>query len=97
MRSRYCAFVKRDIPYLTRTSHPVLRAKTSAKDLQTSFKLGWKGLEIVATGAGGIDDQEGTVHFKATFATGIHEERSRFSRVDGAWVYRDGKVVTKPS
>lgn len=95
MRSRYCAFVRRDAAYLARTSHPMLRAKLNARDLQASFALPWSGLEIVATTGGGPDDQEGTVHFRARFRTPrgeqVHEERSRFIRLGGEWVYRDGK------
>ncbi len=93
MRSRYCAFVRRDIPYLVRTSHPSLRAKLTPKDLQRTFALGWKHLEIVSVHAGAEADQQGVVHFCATHASGVHVEISRFSRVAGEWVYRDDKGV----
>jgi SEC-C motif-containing protein len=91
MRSRYSAYAKRDLPYLIRTSHPLLRAKLKAKDLVTSCGLGWCGLEIVACAQGGAEDHEGMVHFRATYRGGILEERSRFVRMDGAWVYLDGR------
>ena len=40
---------------------------------------------------------EGEVHFRASFrgptGSGLLEERSRFVRSDGLWVYLDGEVV----
>lgn len=96
MRSRYCAFVRRDIPYLVRTSHPTLRAKLVPKDFLRTFALGWKSLEIVAVQGGGEADQLGVVQFKATHANGVHLETSRFSRVGGEWVYRDDKGQLAP-
>lgn len=94
MRSRYAAFVKRDAGYLARTSHPLLRAKLVAKDLRASFALAWVRLAIIATHGGGAGDRQGMVHFRATWkdaagAEQTHEERSRFVRDGGAWVYRD--------
>ncbi len=93
MRSRYCAFAQRNIPYLVRTSHPSLRAKLKPKDLIYTFTLGWSALEIVATRAGGPDDQQGVVHFRATHRTGVHDEISSFTRVGGEWVYRDARGI----
>lgn len=96
MRARYAAFVKRDAAFLMRTSHPMLRSQFDARSLRSSFAMGWCGLEIVATTAGGPDDREGMVHFRASWCsadgvTHVHDERSRFSRAGGAWVYRDEK------
>ena len=91
MRSRYTAFVRRDAAYLSRTSHPTLRAGMNVRDLRASFALAWSGLEILGTKAGGEADQEGMVHFRAFFQGGAHEERSRFVRRQGEWLYRDGK------
>ena len=91
MRSRYCAFVRRVLPYLVRTSHPAHRHGLKPKDFQHSFGLGWKGLEIIEVVGGGPDDATGMVHFKAHHRGGVLEERSRFVRSDGAWVYRDAR------
>lgn len=95
MRSRYAAFVKRDAAYLMRTSHPLQRGRCDPRSLRASFALGWCGLEIVASAGGGAGDREGMVHFRASFRAAdgsvqVHDERSRFSRAGGAWVYRDG-------
>jgi SEC-C motif-containing protein len=92
MRSRYAGFVRRDIPYLVRTSHPMLRARLTPKDFKRTFDLGWTGLQIVAVEAGGVDDTTGMVHFRATHQRGVHEERSQFVRIAGEWLYREGKV-----
>lgn len=95
MRARYSAYARGDAAFLVRSSHPLLRSKLKAKDLHASFAIAWCGLEIVATTAGGSADSEGMVHFRARYRLGdrdqVLEERSRFTRVDGAWVYRDGR------
>ena len=91
MRSRYSAFVRRDAAYLLRTLHPVERAKPKAGDFRAAFRITWTGLEVLAVVAGGTDDSTGMVHFKAHYQGGVLEERSRFFRIDGAWLYRDGK------
>lgn len=95
MRSRYCAFIRKDVPYLIRTSHPLLRAKVDVRQLRQSLSLEWCGLVVVAVAGGGPDDLAGEVHFRARFRHAgkeqVHEERSRFVRVDGEWVYRDDR------
>ena len=93
MRSRYVAFVRRDIPYLLRTTHLTLRAKLTPKDFLRTFALGWKSLEIVAVKGGAVGDTIGVVQFKATHATGVHEETSRFCRAGSDWVYRDDRGI----
>ncbi|MGW1625687.1 YchJ family protein [Streptomyces sp. NPDC002172] len=87
MRSRYSAFVKRDEPYLLRTWHP--RTRPARLDLDPGMR--WTGLEILATTDGSAFHSTGTVTFRASFRDGSLLERSRFERVDGAWVYLDGE------
>ena len=95
MRSRFCAFARRDAAYLIRTSDPRARARLRARDFQASFTHTWTRLEIVATAAGGPGDATGVVHFRAHYRAGgrdeVHEETSRFTRSGGEWVYLDGK------
>ncbi|MDX6234676.1 MAG: motif domain protein, partial [Nocardioidaceae bacterium] len=55
MRSRYSAFVEHDAAHLLRTWHPATRPAS----LDFDPELRWIGLEIVAGGAGGIDDTDG--------------------------------------
>ncbi|MDH6216853.1 SEC-C motif-containing protein [Streptomyces pseudovenezuelae] len=89
MRSRYSAFAKRNEQYLLRTWHPTTRPA------QIEFDPGmrWTGLEILATTDGTAFHTTGTVTFRASFRGGSLHERSRFERVEGAWVYVDGEFL----
>ncbi|MEU0740625.1 YchJ family metal-binding protein [Streptomyces sp. NPDC006134] len=89
MRSRYSAFVKRDEAYLLRTWHP--RTRPARVDFDPGMR--WTGLEILETSGGSAFHTTGTVTFRASFRGGALHERSRFERVDGAWVYVDGDFL----
>ncbi|MET8582071.1 YchJ family protein [Streptomyces collinus] len=86
MRSRYSAFVVGDTGYLLRTWHPGTRP--GRLDLDPGMR--WTGLEILGTTDGSAFHSAGTVTFRASYRGGSLHERSRFARVDGAWVYVDG-------
>ena len=94
MASRYSAFALRDEAYLLHTWHPDHRL------LAVSFDPGvrWTGLEILDTTGGGPFHTEGTVEFRAHYSDrgrpGAMHELSRFTRLEGRWVYLDG---TEPS
>ena len=90
MRSRYTAFVRLDAPYLLRTWHPRTRP---AEPLELDPGMRWTGLEILDTGGGSAFHSAGTVTFRASYRGGAIHERSRFERVDGAWVYVDGEFL----
>lgn len=89
MRSRYSAFAVRDAEYLLRSWHPTTRPPRLALDPREQ----WLGLEILDTQRGGLLDAEGEVTFRARYAAGNQagatQERSRFVRLDGHWVYLD--------
>src|SRR5688572_11259862 len=92
MRSRYAAFVKGAIDYLIDTHDPDTRGKVSRASLtEFSRETIWLGLEIVTTERGGEDDDTGVVEFIARGAQRgqpfAQRERSRFRKLDGAWVY----------
>jgi SEC-C motif-containing protein len=89
MRSRYSAFVQRNEPYLLRTWHPRTRPERVAFDPG----MRWTGLEIEERTDGSAFHSAGTVTFRASFEGGSLHERSRFERVDGAWVYVDGDLL----
>lgn len=89
MRSRYSAFTKRDEAYLLRTWHP--RTRPARVEFDPGMK--WTGLEILDTGEGSAFHSTGTVTFRASYRGGSLHERSRFERVDGAWVYVDGEFL----
>ncbi|MFH8451490.1 YchJ family protein [Streptomyces fungicidicus] len=89
MRSRYCAFVRQDAAYLLRTWHP--RTRPERLDLDPGMR--WTGLEILDTTGGSAFHTTGTVTFRASYRGGALHERSRFERVNGAWVYVDGDFL----
>ncbi|MEV6737661.1 YchJ family metal-binding protein [Streptomyces sp. NPDC051104] len=91
MRSRYSAFVRRDAEYLLRTWHP--RTRPARLDLDPRMR--WTGLEILGTTEGSAFHTTGTVTFRASYRGGSLHERSRFERVDGAWVYVDGDFLDR--
>ena len=91
MRSRYSAFVRRDAGYLLRTWHP--RTRPARLDLDPRMR--WTGLEILGTTEGSAFHSTGTVTFRASYRGGSLHERSRFERVDGAWVYVDGEFLDR--
>ena len=91
MRSRYSAFVLGEESWLRRSWHP----STRPSRIHTSANDRWLGLTVVSA-AGGPFDDEGHVHFVAEVERGGSvtrlEERSRFVRHDGRWVYLDGEL-----
>ena len=92
MRSRFSAFARGLTPYLLASWHP----STRPRDLELDADVSWRRLQIVDTVAGGIDDQEGVVEFRASFrdgdGVGLLHERSRFVREHARWYYVDGDV-----
>jgi len=90
MRSRFSAFALGLLYYLRRSWHP----DTRPASLELDDDIVWRRLQIVDTRAGGVDDAEGEVEFRASFrgpaGVGLMHERSRFTRVDGLWVYVNG-------
>jgi SEC-C motif-containing protein len=96
MRSRYSAYAKGRTDHVFRTWHP----RTRPAEVEPVPGLVWTGLRVLATGAGGADDDEGTVEFEATHdgpgGPGVLHERSRFVRRAGRWVYLDGDAENAP-
>ncbi len=93
MRSRFSAFALGLRRYLLTSWHPSTRPASLELDPSTE----WRRLQIVDVVAGGPDDAEGVVEFRASFRSpdgggpGLLHERSRFVRHDGRWVYLDGE------
>jgi SEC-C motif domain protein len=83
MRSRYCAFVIGDAPYLRETWHPSTRPRA----LELDADIGWTHLDIIATERGGPFDHDGIVEFVAHYRGGSQRERSKFARDEGRWLY----------
>ena len=93
MRSRYCAYVLCNEPYLLATWHPSTRPASIPLDPAQK----WLGLTVLDAKATGELSAE--VEFIArsrvsnAAALRLHE-RSRFVREDGRWLYVDGDFVT---
>ena len=92
MRSRFSAFALGLESYLLTSWHPSTRPASLELDADTS----WRRLQIVDVVAGGPDDAEGVVEFRASYRSpegaGLLHERSRFVRHEGRWVYLDGEI-----
>ncbi|TDE98870.1 hypothetical protein EXU48_01325 [Occultella glacieicola] len=92
MRSRYCGYAVGALDHVFRTWHP----RTRPDEIEATPGLTWLGLTILGTEAGGPDDTDGVVEFRAGFRTaagpGELHERSSFTRRAGRWVYVDGDI-----
>lgn len=92
MRSRYTAYVVRNITYLLQSWHP----STRPADINPGSFPKWQGLHIIRTEAGSEGDDKGVVEFKATFLTGkgngVLHEISRFVKENGRWFYVNGEL-----
>ena len=96
MRSRYCAYVLKNIPYIVETTVP---AQQALLDQQAMKEWGesteWAGLEIIEHRPF-ISKIHSVVEFKAFFHTenGIeaHHERSLFVLIEGRWYFVDPTV-----
>ena len=98
MRSRYTAFVKKELAWLRESLHPAQRADyDEAGSRAWAERAEWQGLDILRTVKGGPADEEGTVEFVASFSeNGVrqeHRERSAFRKTGGVWYFADGKPL----
>ena len=98
MRSRYSAFALGEVDHLLRTQPSAAGTSQGERRrslLESCRAVRWLRLEVLATEAGGEDDSEGRVRFRATYrqggVCGVMEELSRFGREggtpNGAWLY----------
>ena len=91
MRSRYSAYVLRDVPYLLATWH------TRTRPIELSLESGakWLGLEVRRQHMIGPDSAEVEFVARQRDASGrAHrlQERSRFVLEQGRWFYLDGII-----
>jgi SEC-C motif-containing protein len=91
MRSRYCAYVREDAPYLLATWHPTTRP--AQLTLGGEAPARWLGLQVRRHVVTGVDTA--IVEFVARYRIGNRAQRlhetSRFVREDGHWHYLDGE------
>jgi SEC-C motif-containing protein len=99
MRSRYAAYVVKNIDYIDETQI-VLENEKFDKDeaLKWADSSEWMGLEIKKTQKGGPADSTGVVEFVAHYkdkASGTelhHHETSLFQKQDGEWKFKEGQI-----
>ncbi|MCU7938834.1 MAG: SEC-C domain-containing protein [gamma proteobacterium symbiont of Bathyaustriella thionipta] len=93
MRSRYCAFVLKDMDYILNSWHPDFRP--NRVELSGSDNH-WIGLKIKSAQRGQKDDVTGKVHFIARFKINgkAHklEENSFFEKINSRWCYVKGDI-----
>ena len=97
MRSRYTAFVRRDIAYLKETLWPKFQKSLDTAGLAAwAAEKQWIGLEILKVGAGGADDKLGMVEFIARSLEGgeirEHREYSLFRKKNKRWYYVEARA-----
>jgi SEC-C motif-containing protein len=99
MRSRYTAYVVKNIHYIADTQVTV---KDEVFDKEEALKWAesseWLGLLIKNTQKGGVDDKTGIVEFVANYKdkeTGTelkHHETSLFTRENQLWKFKEGHI-----
>ena len=100
MRSRYTAFVLKEVKYYMTTTHKTTRAQADpVAFLEWGKQIEWKGLQVKAVSK--IVNDKGRVTFIAWYIENgklacIHE-RSDFKREAGEWFYVSGKHLPTPS
>ncbi len=99
MRARYSAYATGEIKFIADSC--VREEGQNDIDMDETRRWSeeseWLGLTIHGTQKGGAADDEGIVEFSALYSrNGLkdeHREVSAFKKVDGKWLYADGKVV----
>lgn len=92
MRSRYSAYVVKDVGYLLASWHPQTRPAELSLDEAEGQRTRWLGLSVKQHRLTGDDSAE--VQFVARYRVGGGSavkmaEHSRFLRIDQRWYYLD--------
>lgn len=100
MRSRYSAFAGADYEYLVFSHDPETCEVDVAALCAGSRRLTWTGLQVESVEGGGVDDELGSVTFRARFfdgrkAGGLYE-RSRFRRIATVDGSTSARVPSRP-
>lgn len=95
MRSRYCAYVLKNIPYIVETTVPSQQPLLDVPILQEwADQTQWLGLHILKTEA--LTKNQSAVEFDAVFQGETqpqsHQERSIFVKIEGRWYFVDPTV-----
>lgn len=94
MRSRYSAFVKKQLDHIERTHAPEIREDFNRAEAErTAEECDWQGLEIRRTAETGDNAVvEFVTRFRRDNQDMIHHEISSFRRENGEWLYESGDV-----
>jgi len=99
MRSRYSAYVVKNINYIDETQITLENEVFNKEEaLKWADSSEWMGLEIRKTQKGESNDNTGVVEFVAHYkdkASGTelhHHETSLFQKKDGEWMFREGQI-----
>jgi SEC-C motif domain protein len=99
MRSRYTAYVIKNIKYVDQTQINLDHDKFDVDEaLKWAEGSEWNGLEVVKTTLGKEADNTGVVEFIAHYkdiksGTELkHHETSRFVKKDGKWFFSNGEI-----
>ena len=102
MRSRYSAYAVGAVEYLIETTDPAgpqWRDDRSAWADEIEQFCRHTRFEKLSVRSASAHEEHGEVHFFAKLSRGgedvSFEERSRFTRVDGRWLYHSG-IVDEP-
>lgn len=95
MRSRYCAYVLKNIPYIVETTVPSQQALLDRQVLQDwGDNTEWLGLQILKCES--LTKIQSAVEFNAIFqgeaGEQSHQERSIFVKIEGRWYFVDPTV-----
>jgi len=98
MRSRYTAYALGVIDYLYQSASARVRKEFDAESSRQWAKSAeWTGIEILSTTGGTEEDDTGLIefiaHYKVKETEFNHHECAEFARVDGNWVFMDGKII----
>lgn len=95
MRSRYSAYVLKNIPYIVETTVPNQQSHLNVQALQDwADNTQWLGLQILKTET--LTKSQSAVEFNALFqgeeGEQSHQERSIFVNIEGRWYFVDPTV-----
>ena len=98
MRSRYTAYVLKELPYLCETLHPDYRKDYDEKSTRSwAESATWHGLKVISTEKGGPEDIAGQVEFIASYTQQDkkidHHEIASFERREGKWYFVKGEGI----
>jgi SEC-C motif-containing protein len=101
MRSRYSAYVKKEISYIFTSLHADFRSDYDEKSSRSwAEQAEWHGIKILKTVKGGAEDDEGEVEFSVSYTENgfkqEHHELSSFKKEKGIWFFTTGKTMPKP-